>query len=91
MPIYDNTLDYIFTDDIMLEHGWDGHPMRVRKRAQKELLKLKKENELSKEDAERLYILLLQVHTFSDDDKIVLDKAAKKHESLVKKYNDKTI
>ena len=44
MTIYNNTLDYIFTSDIMLEMGWDSHPLRVRKQAQKELLELRKEN-----------------------------------------------
>ena len=43
MPIYNNTLDYIFDSDVMVECGWE-HPLRVRKRAQKEYFKLLKQN-----------------------------------------------
>lgn len=42
MPIYKNALDYIFTSNTMLEHGWKDHSLAVRKQAQKELIAIRK-------------------------------------------------
>ena len=55
------------------------------KQMSQELLDLRKEKAELIEDAERMYILLLQVNSLSDDDKKVIEAVVRKHEDITQK------
>jgi len=84
MPIYDSTLDYIFETDIMVEHGWD-YPLRVRRRAQKEYLELRKKCKDFIDDAERLkeHLIKSELHGGRGYPDII-----EQHNALVQKYGE---
>jgi len=87
MPIYDNVLDYIFASDEMLENGWKGHAVSIRKRAREELKQLQDQKKLLIEDGERLVELIDCVEVSSKYEQ-GLETMRKQHNELMERINN---